>query len=244
MADALADGMTRAGAGPGADVAAPGNGTPEQRDRCRETGVTAGAVPGVSHPYRAGDVPGCRPSPVGALVVGVGASRGAPAGDVVELVEAALREAGVPVRSVAELATVDTKAAEPGIVAAAERLGVPLVTYSAQQLSAVAVPNPSAAPLASVGTSSVAEAAALLGGGDLLVPKRKSGRVTCAVVRRPGTRPARAVTGGDDAVTAEDDAVTGGDDAVTAEDDLVKAHTAATVTGTTITRGHSHSHGH
>jgi cobalt-precorrin 5A hydrolase/precorrin-3B C17-methyltransferase len=235
MADATAGGVTRAGAGPGADVPAPWDGTPERRDRCRETGVTAEAVPGVSHPDRARDVPGCRPLPVealvvGALVVGVGASKGAPAGDIVELVEAALREAGVSVRAVAELATVETKAAEPGIVAAAERLGVPLVTYSAQELSAVAVPNPSAAPLASVGTSSVAEAAALLGGGDLLVPKRKSGRATCAVVRRPGARPARAVTAGDDAVTAGDD--------------LVKAHAAATVTGITITRGHSHSHAH
>ncbi|MYW47420.1 cobalamin biosynthesis protein, partial [Streptomyces sp. SID161] len=119
-----------------------------------------------------------------------------------ELVEAALREAGFPVGSVAELATVDARAEEPGIVAAAERLGVPLVTYSAEELAAVVVPNPSAAPLAAVGTPSVAEAAALLGGGDLLVPKRKSARATCAVVRRPGPGPGRAGTAADDRVTA------------------------------------------
>ncbi|MEU2064483.1 precorrin-3B C(17)-methyltransferase [Streptomyces sp. NPDC013455] len=127
------------------------------------------------------------------LVVGVGASKGAPAAEVLGLVEEALREAGLSARSVAELATVDAKAEEPGIVAAAERLGVPLVTYSAEELSAVAVPNPSGAPLAAVGTPSVAEAAALVRGGELLVPKRKSERAdgrpamaTCAVVRRPG----------------------------------------------------------
>ncbi|MEU0334510.1 precorrin-3B C(17)-methyltransferase [Streptomyces sp. NPDC006193] len=120
------------------------------------------------------------------LVVGVGASRGAPAGEVLGLVEEALREAGLSPASVAELATVDAKAEEPGIVAAAERLGVPLVTYAAEELAAVAVPNPSAAPLAAVGTPSVAEAAALLRGGELLVPKRKSAMATCAVVRRPG----------------------------------------------------------
>ncbi|GHH25209.1 precorrin-3B C(17)-methyltransferase [Streptomyces rubradiris] len=119
------------------------------------------------------------------LVVGVGASRGAPAGEVLGLVEGALREAGLSARSVAELATVDAKASEPGIVAAAERLGVPLVTYSAEELARVEVPNPSAAPLAAVGTPSVAEAAALLRGGELLVPKRKSAMATCAVVRRP-----------------------------------------------------------
>lgn len=127
------------------------------------------------------------------LVVGVGASRGVPAQEVLELVEGTLREAGLSVRSVSCLTTVDAKAGEPGLVAAAERLGVPLVTYSAEELAAVEVPNPSAAPLAAVGTPSVAEASALLGGGELLVPKRKSkradggpARATCAVVRRPG----------------------------------------------------------
>ncbi|MER5914723.1 precorrin-3B C(17)-methyltransferase [Streptomyces sp. NPDC001982] len=124
------------------------------------------------------------------LVVGVGSSKGAPVDEVLGLVEDALRDAGLSVRSVAELATVDAKSAEPGIVGAAERLGVPLVTYSAEELAGVEVPNPSAAPLAAVGTPSVAEAAALVGGGELLVPKRKSGArpamATCAVVRRSG----------------------------------------------------------
>ncbi|MDH6610958.1 cobalt-precorrin 5A hydrolase/precorrin-3B C17-methyltransferase [Streptomyces sp. SAI-208] len=123
------------------------------------------------------------------LVVGVGASKGAPAEEVLELIEGSLWEAGLSPRSVAALATVDAKAEEPGIVAAAERLGVPLVTHTAEELAAVQVPNPSDAPLAAVGTPSVAEAAALIGGGELLVPKRKSAAspamATCAVVRRP-----------------------------------------------------------
>ncbi|MEU1515321.1 precorrin-3B C(17)-methyltransferase [Streptomyces sp. NPDC005811] len=124
------------------------------------------------------------------LVVGVGASRGAPAEEVLDVIEGALREAGLSPRSVASLVTVDAKAGEPGILEAAARLGVPVVTYAAGELAAVAVPNPSDAPLAAVGTPSVAEAAALREGGELLVPKRKSGgspaMATCAVVRRPG----------------------------------------------------------
>ncbi|MFE9168656.1 precorrin-3B C(17)-methyltransferase [Streptomyces kebangsaanensis] len=127
------------------------------------------------------------------LVVGVGASRGAPVEEVLGLIEGALRDAGLSARSVSCLATVDAKAEEPGLVAAAGRLGVPLVAHSAEELATVDVPNPSAAPLAAVGTPSVAEAAALLGGGELVVPKRKSERAdgrpamaTCAVVRRPG----------------------------------------------------------
>ena len=125
------------------------------------------------------------------LVVGVGASKGAPVDEVIGLVESAVRDAGLSLASLAQLATVDAKSDEPGIVGAAERLGVPLVTYSAGELAAVEVPNPSDAPLAAVGTPSVAEAAALVGGGELLVPKRKSERAdgqpamaTCAVVRR------------------------------------------------------------
>ncbi|WP_055533821.1 precorrin-3B C(17)-methyltransferase [Streptomyces graminilatus] len=127
------------------------------------------------------------------LVVGVGASKGAPVDEVLALIEGALADAGLSVASVAALATVDAKAGEPGITGAAERLGVPVRTYSADELAGVEVPNPSAAPLAAVGTPSVAEAAALVGGGELLVPKRKSVRAdgapamaTCAVVRRPG----------------------------------------------------------
>ncbi|MFK0278919.1 precorrin-3B C(17)-methyltransferase [Streptomyces sp. NPDC090499] len=126
------------------------------------------------------------------LVVGVGASKGAPVDEVLGLVEAALRDAGLSPRSIAELATVDAKSGEPGLVEAAARLGVPLVTYSAEELAGVQVPNPSDAPLAAVGTPSVAEAAALARGGELLVPKRNSQRedgraamATCAVVRRP-----------------------------------------------------------
>ncbi|WP_149824179.1 precorrin-3B C(17)-methyltransferase [Streptomyces tailanensis] len=127
------------------------------------------------------------------LVVGVGASKGAPTDEILGLVHAALRDAGLSPKSLAEIVTVDAKADEPGIVQAAESLGVPLVTYSADELAAVEVPNPSDAPLAAVGTPSVAEAAALVRGGELLVPKRKSERAdgkaamaTCAVVRRPG----------------------------------------------------------
>nr|WP_223189683.1 precorrin-3B C(17)-methyltransferase [Streptomyces sp. TRM68416] len=126
------------------------------------------------------------------LVVGVGASKGASVEEVLGLVRASLREAGLSPRSVAELATVDAKSEETGIVGAAALLGVPVVTYPAEELAGVEVPNPSGAPLAAVGTPSVAEAAALIGGGELLVPKRKSERAdgqpamaTCAVVRRP-----------------------------------------------------------
>lgn len=134
------------------------------------------------------DAPG--PAHLGALVVGVGASRGVRADEVTGLVLEVLREAGLT--DIAELATVTAKAREPGLVAAAARFGVPLRAYPADVLALVRVPHPSGAALAALGTPSVAEAAALAGGGQLLVPKRKSrprdghpSMATCAVVRRP-----------------------------------------------------------
>ncbi|WP_369217685.1 Rv2231c family pyridoxal phosphate-dependent protein CobC, partial [Streptomyces flavofungini] len=125
------------------------------------------------------------------LVVGVGACAAAPEEEVLGLIRDTVRAAGLAERAIAELATVDVKAAEPGIVAAAARLGVPVVAYAARELAEVSVPHPSSASTAAVGTPSVAEAAALRGGGELLVPKRKSAPVgrppmaTCAIARRP-----------------------------------------------------------
>ncbi|MCT4354993.1 Rv2231c family pyridoxal phosphate-dependent protein CobC [Streptomyces sp. Je 1-79] len=120
------------------------------------------------------------------VTVGVGARSGVPVDEVLALVAAALREAGLTASDVTALATLEARAAEPGIVDAAGRLGVPLRGYRAEELAAVSVPHPSAAPLAATGTASVAEAAALLAAGAgavLLVPKRKSARVTCAIAR-------------------------------------------------------------
>lgn len=122
--------------------------------------------------------------------------------EVLGLIEESLAVAGLPVADVAALATVEAKAAEPGIVAAAAALGVPLRAYSARELAEVRVPHPSAWARSSVGTPSVAEAAALAGGGELLVPKRKSAPVgrpataTCAVARRTADAPSDAPVAG------------------------------------------------
>jgi cobalt-precorrin 5A hydrolase/precorrin-3B C17-methyltransferase len=118
------------------------------------------------------------------LVVGVGSSRGVSAEEVLALVDGALQGAGLSASSVATLATVDAKASEAGIVEAAARRGWPLATYPASLLAVVDVPNPGAAALSAVGTPSVAEAAALVEGTELVVPKRRSAGATVAVARR------------------------------------------------------------
>ncbi|MFG2645408.1 Rv2231c family pyridoxal phosphate-dependent protein CobC [Streptomyces sp. NPDC048370] len=124
--------------------------------------------------------------------VGIGARTGVSVDEVLALVAAALREAGLTGSDVVALATLEARAAEPGIVGAAQRLGVPLRAYGPEELAAVPVPHPSRAPLAATGTASVAEAAALLAAGTgavLLVPKRKSAHVTCAIARSVRFRP-------------------------------------------------------
>ncbi len=118
------------------------------------------------------------------LTVGVGASRGVGAAEVLDLIRTALQDADLSPGSVHALATVDAKAGEAGLLEAAGRLNLPLVTHPAEELATVAVPNPSAAAQQAVGTPSVAEAAALTGGQELLVPKRKSAMATVAVSRR------------------------------------------------------------
>ena len=123
------------------------------------------------------------------LAVGVGASRGVSAAEVLSLIDMVLDGAGVSPLSVAALATVDAKADEPGIIEAAARRGWPLVSYPAAVLAAVVVPTPSAAALAAVGTPSVAEAAALTRGDVLVAGKHKSAMATAAVARiRPRGR--------------------------------------------------------
>jgi cobalt-precorrin 5A hydrolase/precorrin-3B C17-methyltransferase len=119
------------------------------------------------------------------LVLGLGASRGVGADEVEQLVDGALRAAGLSAASVTAAATVDEKAGEAGIVEACRRRGWPLTTYPAAQLAELDVPNPSSEPAKVLGPPSVAEAAALLhNGGTLVVEKTKSAMATVAVARR------------------------------------------------------------
>jgi cobalt-precorrin 5A hydrolase/precorrin-3B C17-methyltransferase len=131
------------------------------------------------------------------LVAGVGCSRGADAAEILTLIEASLAAAGLAPESLSALASIDLKADEPGLAAAAEELGLPLRWFTSEALAAVEVPNPSAAVREAVGTASVAEAAAVLAAAEpstpgrlptppeLVAPKRKSAMATVALARRP-----------------------------------------------------------
>jgi cobalamin biosynthesis protein CbiG len=110
-------------------------------------------------------------------IVGVGAVSGVTADEVLAAIDAVLPSGARDVR----LATLDARAQEAGIRQAADRRGWALVGYPATLLAGVRVPSPSASVAGHVGTASVAEAAALVDGGTLLVGKSVHGRVTVAV---------------------------------------------------------------
>lgn len=111
------------------------------------------------------------------ITVGIGAVSGVTVEEVLAAVDAVLPAGARDVR----LATLDARAAEPGLIAAAKRRRWVLTGHPAAALAAVPVPSPSARVAERVGTGSVAEAAALLGGGALVVAKTVHGRVTVAV---------------------------------------------------------------
>ncbi len=119
------------------------------------------------------------------IVVGVGSSRGVAAAEVGGLVDRVLAEAGLSPLAVAHVATVDLKADEEGILAAAEERGWRVVTLPAEALAGTAVPNPSDVVRAAVGTPSVSEASARHLGGELLVEKTRTAMATVAIARRP-----------------------------------------------------------
>ena len=122
------------------------------------------------------------------LVLGAGASRGVTAAEVGDLMDKVLVDAGLSAASVRQVATVDLKEDERGLVEAARERGWEITGFAPADLAVVAVPNPSEAVHTAIGTPSVAEAAALLAAGPgavLAAHKRKSPRATVAVARRP-----------------------------------------------------------
>ncbi|GAB2835558.1 hypothetical protein GCM10022221_38320 [Actinocorallia aurea] len=144
-----------------------------------------------------------------AYVLGVGARRGVSFQEVDSLVLQVLAEAGVRGSQVIALATVEAKAREPALRALAANRGWNMLIFPAATLARVHDAQTSETVLKAVGTPSVAEAAALLGaagphvrdpcgapragergkgrkdlgGGVLVVPKRRSVRATVALAR-------------------------------------------------------------
>jgi len=119
------------------------------------------------------------------LVVGVGCNRDAPADEILDFLRNVFTREGLAVSSVRNLASIDIKSEERGILEASRLLGRPVHFYSRPDIEKMAVPNPSKVVLAHIGVESVCEATALLSAqsSELIVPKQKTANVTMAVAR-------------------------------------------------------------
>jgi cobalt-precorrin 5A hydrolase len=120
------------------------------------------------------------------IVAGVGCRKGVLAADIKAAIVAALAETGVAASELRLIATAAAKGSEPGVVAAASAIGVPLVLIAPGDLAAAATraTTRSERVIALVGVASVAEAAALAAAGPaarLMAPRIVVGPATCAL---------------------------------------------------------------
>jgi len=116
------------------------------------------------------------------LFVGVGCERYLPMNELIDLVEKTLANNQLSKHSIAAIVSIDVKADEKAINELAAYYNVPLRLFSANELAAeeARLPNISEIVRQEVGTPSVAEAAAIKA-GELIIPKQKSKRATCAI---------------------------------------------------------------
>ena len=124
------------------------------------------------------------------LVVGLGCQRGCDVHTLLSLFDAALAEGGLERRHVTALASIDRKRDEPGLLALAALLNLPLHCFSAAGLGGYAdrLSHRSAVAFAHTGCYGIAESAALalaehLTGAParLLITRKKTSQATFAL---------------------------------------------------------------
>lgn len=125
------------------------------------------------------------------LAVGIGCNRHTRPEAILDFYTTALADAGISPHSVFTLATSDIKTDEPGILALAKSLNLPIRFYDKKRLLSVkTIQNPSKMVQKHIGVDSVCEAAAILAShnGTLILPKQKTPDVTLAVaVQKTGS---------------------------------------------------------
>ena len=119
------------------------------------------------------------------LILGVGCRKETPFEDIEEAVRVFLKENGYDRRAVSKMASIDLKAEEKGLLAFAEKHGIPFVTFPAKELSGLKGDFSESAFVEQVtGVSGVCERAAVRAGGALLVKKTCYPKVTLALAKR------------------------------------------------------------
>ena len=124
------------------------------------------------------------------IILGIGCRKGTPAGQIQSAIHLLLKEQNLHPLSIAAIATIDLKKEEPGLLAAAETLQIPVICYSSEELAAVPGDFTESAFVKQItGVGNVCERAALKAarerGGYLVCHKTVYDGVTVAVARIP-----------------------------------------------------------
>lgn len=120
------------------------------------------------------------------LNVGVGCRRGTPAEDIAEAVDGVFSARRLSPRGIKRICSIDLKKDEFGLLSFCRSRGVPLVTYTAEELltlSGTFTPSPFVQRV--TGVDNVCERAAVRAGGELIIQKQAENGVTVAVSQEP-----------------------------------------------------------
>ena len=124
------------------------------------------------------------------IILGIGCRKGTPAGQIQAAIHQLLKEQNLHPLSIAAVATIDLKKEEPGLLAAAKALQIPVICYSSEELAAVPGDFAESAFVKQItGVGNVCERAALKAarerGGYLVCHKTVYDGVTVAAARIP-----------------------------------------------------------
>ncbi|MFO8085774.1 MAG: cobalt-precorrin 5A hydrolase [Desulfobacterales bacterium] len=118
------------------------------------------------------------------LSVGIGCNRNTKIDEITGVLNDVFNKSGFSIKAIKNIATIEAKLDEQGIIGLAEFLKVPVRFFSRDQLAEVrSVPTPSEMVKKHMGVVSVCEASAILASdqGKLAVPKQVAKNVTMAV---------------------------------------------------------------
>ncbi|KEO81801.1 cobalt-precorrin 5A hydrolase [Tumebacillus flagellatus] len=121
------------------------------------------------------------------IVLGIGCNRGTSREEIEAVVAETLGELGFSIKSVRNIASIDLKKDEVGLLDLCAQYGWGFKTYAPAELNTVELANPSETVFKYTGAYGVSEPAALLSSGasHWVLEKKKSGNVTISVALVP-----------------------------------------------------------
>ncbi len=121
------------------------------------------------------------------LVAGIGCGKGVAEEEVFAAIGRVLKEAGLSLKAIKNLATIDMKRREIGLLRFASKAGIEIDFFSAKELNGAVRHKGSSFVQERTGALAVAAPAAILSSGAkrLCIGKRRIGRVTVAIAKAP-----------------------------------------------------------